>query len=200
MKLLVIDDHPVVLEGVAALLRGSSLAPDVLGARDIAAALALAEAHPDLDAALLDLMMPGLEGVEALRTLAARHPSLPILILSSSEDPADVRRALAHGALGYVPKSATPATLLAALNLVLGGEIYVPPLLARNDRPSAGHDATTLTERQAEVLDCLAADLSNKQIAHRLSLSEKTVKAHVTAILRTLGVANRRDAVRVRAG
>lgn len=200
MKLLVVDDHPVVLEGVAALLRGSALAPEVLVAGDVAAALALADAHGDLDAALLDLMMPGGGGADALRTLAGRHPSLPIVILSSSEDPADVRRALANGALGYVPKSATPATLLAALALVLSGEIYVPPLLARNPETSGARDAV-LTGRQAEVLECLAADLSNKQIAHRLSLSEKTVKAHVTAILRSLGVTSRREAARsVRAG
>ena len=196
-----VDDHAVVLEGLAALLRTSSLAPHVLQASDLKTALQLVDAHCDLDLVLLDLMMPGLDGADALQVLVERRPSAPVVILSSSEEPSDVRRALARGALGYVPKSATPATLLAAIRLVLEGEIYVPPILARASERPASSPVRALTNRQGQVLDCLVADLSNKQIAHRLSLSEKTVKAHVTAILRTLGVTSRRDAVRsARAG
>jgi DNA-binding NarL/FixJ family response regulator len=196
MKILVVDDHAVVRAGIAALLRTSPDMPEVLQAGDAASAFATATAHPDLDAILLDLRLPGESADEVLRRLGEEHPTLPVLILSSSEDPQDVRRALALGALGYVTKSASPATLLAALNLVLSGETYVPPFMARNT-PASGMSPGRLTERQNEVLDLVGADLSNKQIAHRLGLSEKTVKAHVTAILRTLGVTSRAQARRM---
>jgi DNA-binding NarL/FixJ family response regulator len=196
MKVLVVDDHAVVREGIAALLRTSTIVPEVLQAGNAAAAFAIATAHPDLDAILLDLRLPGESADDILRRLGEQHPTLPVLILSSSEDPHDVRRALALGALGYVTKSASPATLLAALNLVLSGETYVPPFMVRSGAPG-GPSASRLTGRQSEVLELVGADLSNKQIAHRLGLSEKTVKAHVTAILRTLGVTSRSQARRM---
>lgn len=200
MQFLIVDDHPVLREGVAAVLRQAAEGAEVLHAESGASALATIAGRPDIDVVFLDLMLPGVGGLDVLDELGSRHPGLPIIMLSSSEEPTDVRRALARGALGYVPKSASSATLLAALRLVLAGEIYVPPfVMQQTGRPDAvptGTVCAELTERQIEVLSLIAADQTNKQIAYQLGVSEKTVKAHVTAIFRAMRVANRAEAVR----
>jgi len=177
VQFLIVDDHPVVREGVAAVLRQSAPGNAVLHATDGPSALATVAQHPGLDVVFLDLMLPPPGGLALLESLGARHPGLPVVMLSSSEDPDDVRRALARGALGYVPKSASSATLLAALRLVLEGEIYVPPFVVQDADRQTGFGADGLTERQIEVLRLLAAETSNKEIAYRLGVSEKTVKA-----------------------
>jgi DNA-binding NarL/FixJ family response regulator len=203
MKLLVIDDHPIVLDGLAALLTGAGKDMVVLTARDAPSGFKLLEAHPDLDIVLLDLRLPGLSGHAAIAEFGRLRPTLPVIVLSSSEDPADVRKAIALGALGYVPKSASRHALMSAIDLVLNGEIYVPPLLVDSvfaDLPreeTAASHAARLTERQVEVLAMLAQGLSNKIIASRLNLSEKTVKIHISAIFRALNVINRTQAASV---
>jgi DNA-binding NarL/FixJ family response regulator len=200
MRFLIVDDHPIMREGVAAVLQQAVEGAEVLHAETGADAFALIAGRPNIDVVFLDLMLPDPGGLAVLEELGGRHPGLPIIMLSSSEEPTDVRRALALGALGYVPKSASSATLLAALRLVLAGEIYVPPFVvhdAREHEPSvAGTAGAALTERQIEVLRLVANDQTNKQIAYQLAVSEKTVKAHVTAIFRALRVANRAEAVR----
>ena len=202
MKLLVIDDHPVFRDGMAALLRQAADDTIVLQAPECASALDIIDAHPDIDAVFVDLMMPGMTGDIAVREFGKRRPELPMIVLSSSENPSDVRRALNAGALGYVPKSANPQTLLSALKLVLGGDIYVPPLLAHTSDTASNHHAEPnssatleqLTDRQHDVLKELCAGLSNKEISSRLGIAEKTVKAHVAAIFKTLNVVNRTQA------
>lgn len=202
MKLLIIDDHAIVREGLAAMLRQASVDTLVLQARDGADGLSMAALYPNLDAVFLDLSMPGMDGMAALREFSKRHPQLPVIVLSSSEDPEDVRRALSLGALGYVPKSDQPQTLLLVLQLVLAGNVYVPPLLLRQTAGRADHSydrrasdsQTSLTQRQTEVLKCMCEGLSNKEIARALALSDKTVKAHITAIFKALGVVNRTQA------
>lgn len=199
MKLLIVDDHAIVREGVAAMLRQAELGTEVLQASDGAEGVRLAAAHADIDAVFLDLRMPGADGMSAVLEFGKCRPELPVIVLSSSEDPEDVRRALALGALGYVPKSALPQTLLSALRMVLGGDVYVPPLVLGAPEPvpsSRGADSrlAALTERQREVLRLLSEGLSNKEIGRTLSLSDKTVKAHITAIFRSLGVVNRTQA------
>jgi DNA-binding NarL/FixJ family response regulator len=201
MKLLIVDDHAILREGLAAMLRQAGPDTEVLQASEGAEGLRLAETHADLDAVFLDLEMPGSGGMSAIPEFGKRRPELPVIVLSSSEDPRDVRRALALGALGYIPKSSPPRTLLSALQLVLSGNIYVPPLMLR---PAAAASSTggadparagaSLTERQLEVLRLLGRGLSNKEIGRDLGLSEKTVKAHVTAIFKTLNVVNRTQA------
>ena len=198
MKLLIVDDHAILREGLVALLRQFEQGTDVLQASDTAEGLRLVEAHPDLDAVFLDLSMPDQGGMEAIPVLAKRRPQLPVIVLSSSEDPGDVRRALKSGAGGYVPKSASPRNILSALRLVLAGEIYVPPLLldVAADGPGQvpGGVGERLTERQTEVLRQLCRGLTNKEISRSLELSEKTTKSHITAIFKALGVVNRTQA------
>lgn len=196
MKILVVDDHAVVREGVAAVLREAIADLVVLHASEAQAGIESASIHePDL--VLLDLRMPGADGMTALELFGQRHPALPVVILSSSEEQADVRAAIGRGALGYIPKSAPPATLVAALRLVMTGEIYVPPFMAVGDGPAGPSRLDELTERQREVLGLIAGGAANKQIAYCLGISEKTVKAHVTAILRALNVSSRAAAAAV---
>jgi len=196
MRLLIVDDHPVMRDGLAALLEHAAPDTVVVHAANAPAAIELASGDPALDCVLLDLSMPGMDGFMALSALRQRCPLLPIIVLSSSEDPADIRRALSLGARGYIPKSAASRTVIAALQLVLSGGTYVP-LLALEPGPAAGAAAGAgrLTLRQIDVLTRLGEGLSNKGIAAEMGLSEKTVKAHVGAIFRTLDVANRTQAV-----
>jgi two-component system, NarL family, nitrate/nitrite response regulator NarL len=201
MKVLIVDDHTVVREALAAMLQQPEAAASVFLAGNLEEGLALAEAHRDLDAIILDLIMPGVSGMDALFEFRKHRPELPVIVLSASEDPRDVRRALTSGALGYVPKSAGKQTLLWALKSVFEGNVYVPPLLINEERVNAGAgdagrrpDAGGLTERQIEVLRLVCRGQSNKEISSALGLSEKTVKAHVTAIFKALGVVNRTQA------
>ncbi|WP_116810605.1 response regulator [Steroidobacter cummioxidans] len=201
MKLLVVDDHPLFRDGLAALLRQANPDTQVFQASDSEAGMEMAQATGDLDAVFVDLMMPGLAGEAAVKEFARRRPELPVIVLSSSENPSDVKRVLNAGALGYIPKSASPQTVLSALQLVLTGNIYVPPLLARavdaaavEQNSAAPVPLPALTERQIEVLKQVRDGHSNKEISNRLGIAEKTVKAHVAAIFKALNVVNRTQA------
>lgn len=202
MKVLIVDDHPVLRDGFSALLQHAGPDNTVLQARDANEGLALAESVTDLDVIILDLEMPGMKGFEALAEFGRRRPDVPVIVLSSSEDPHDVRQSLALGALGYVPKSASQTVLLSAISLVLDGDLYIPPLilvegthLAKGRPPketSESHQG--LTTRQIQILLLLSDGLPNKTIAARLGLSEKTVKVHITGIFKALKVSNRTQA------
>jgi DNA-binding NarL/FixJ family response regulator len=210
LKVLVIDDHPLVQEGVSAALE--SLADDVtvMAARDAEQGLALAAENPDLDLVLLDLALPGMSGFNLIGKLHERLPSLPVVVLSALEEPENVRHAINAGAMGFVPKSAATRVLIEVLQQVLEGNVTVPLALQSSgppvshalpgatDSPSATEpDVALLTLRQLEVLSRVCQGKTNKQIATELGLSEKTVKAHVTAIFKVLGVVNRTQAVLV---
>src|SRR3984885_3582020 len=210
LKVLVIDDHPLVQEGVSAALE--SLADDVtvLAARDAQQGLATAAENPDLDLVLLDLALPGMSGFNLIGKLHERLPSLPVVVLSALEEPENVRHAINAGAMGFVPKSAATRVLIEVLQQVLEGNVTVP-LALQSSRPPVSHalpgasdmpsasepDVALLTLRQLEVLSRVCQGKTNKQIATELGLSEKTVKAHVTAIFKVLGVVNRTQAVLV---
>lgn len=200
MKLLVVDDHPLLREGLAALLRQARPEIQVILAGSGADGLDRAAAEAGIEAILLDIVLPGEDGLAVLRDFGRRFPSLPVLVLSASEDPDLVQRSLEAGALGYIPKSASRQTFLTALQLVLDGEIYVPPLLLASlgdpgrYRDGASGAILRLSARQKEVLRLVADGRSNKEIGNLLGLAEKTVKSHVTAILRTLDVGNRTQA------
>lgn len=199
MKILVVDDHPVMLEGLSALLRQEGPQTIIVQASSATQALAAVESHQDLDIVVLDLMMPGASGLSTISEIGRARPELPVVVLSSSEDPIDVRNALSQGALGYVPKSASRTTLLSAISLVMNGELYIPPLMLNQiatarpvaDRPTP---RALLTPRQIDVLRRIGESLPNKTIAYEMDLSEKTVKAHITAIFKALNVVNRTQA------
>lgn len=198
--LLIADDHPLFREA----LRGAvaRLLPDAVlrEAASVDALYALAEAEPDADLLLLDLNMPGAQGFSALVHLRALHPQLPIVVVSAREEPSVMRRALDHGAVGFIPKSADAGTLGHAIVSVLDGDRWAP--VAAQSAPAAGadeHDAAhrlrDLTPQQFRVLQMLGEGMLNKQIGYELHVSEATVKAHMTAVLRKLGASNRTQAV-----
>lgn len=209
LKVLVIDDHPLVQEGVAAALESLGHDVNVISAADSAQGLTAAAANPDIDLVLLDLALPGMSGLGLINALHERFPSLPVVVLSALEDPETVRQAITAGAMGFVPKSAQTRVLIEVLQQVLEGNVSVPGNVHAAPNASgvgaqgssglqgSEPDVALLTLRQLEVLSRLCQGKTNKQIATELGLSEKTVKAHVTAIFKVLGVVNRTQAVLV---
>jgi two-component system, NarL family, nitrate/nitrite response regulator NarL len=202
VKLLVVDDQTLVRQGIAALLGSGDPEIEILQAADTAEGLRLAAAHADLAAIFLDLAMPGTDGLAAIGDFGRSRPDVPVIVLTASDDPAKARQAFELGALGFVTKSASAQTLLAALHLVLTGEAFVPAFLLRDTpKPVTAlglpGGVGGLTQRQGEVLNCLTLGISNKEVGRRLGMAEKTVKAHVTGVLRSLGAANRADAVKI---
>ncbi len=161
-------------------------------------------ADPDFELVLLDLQMPGRDGWEAFQALRDDHPELPVVIVSSSEEPADVLRALDGGAAGFVPKSSSREVLQAAFDLILAGGVYVPPLVlgaatpagppANEAKARRKERAAGLTPRQLEVLTLMSKGLTNKEIAQVLEIAEGTVKAHIGALFEALDVTNRTEA------
>jgi DNA-binding NarL/FixJ family response regulator len=201
-SLLIADDHPLF----RAALRQAAIACvadcQVSEAADLADALAALTAAPDTDLVLLDLHMPGSQGLSGLAALRGQHPGVAVLVVSAHDEPRTVRRVLDHGAAGFIPKSATPAQIGEAIRTVLDCGSWVPPGLASavgalapdpRDADLAARLAR-LTEQQYRVLALIGEGLLNKQIADRLAIQERTVKAHVTAIFEKLGVRNRTQA------
>ena len=202
MKLLIVDDHPLFRDGLAALLCQASANTVVRQAASAEEALRTVD-EEIFDAMFMDLVMPGMCGEPAIREFARRHPDLPVIVLSSSEAPSDVRRVINAGASGYIPKSATAQTVVSALRLVLSGNIYVPPLLLSATARAIDHDMqdtprslAQLTDRQVDVLRYLRDGLTNKEISANLGIAEKTVKVHIAAIFKTLNVVNRTQAAK----
>jgi DNA-binding NarL/FixJ family response regulator len=172
--------------------------------------LSFCQGDQDFDLILLDLQMPGWPGFGGIQQICEMQAGTPLVIISASESQSDVRSALDAGASGYIPKSSSVKIMLSALNLVFSGGIYVPPAALQGDHhghapaasgttsstaSSGSPGAPSLTQRQRDVLRCLREGKSNKQIAYELGLSEGTVKIHVTAVMRSLGVRNRTQAV-----
>lgn len=208
MIILIGDDHLLFREGLRRLLEQLSVDATFRDASTFDEVLSLAGGDGPFDLILIDLQMPGWPGFAGIDQLRMLVPDTPLVVISASESQSDVRGALEHGAAGYIPKSSSVKIMLSALNLVFSGGVYVPPVALQADGgaevlPAAtlvdgGADRTSgsvLTQRQWDVLNCLRAGKSNKQIAYELGLSEGTVKIHVTAIFKSLGVKNRTQAV-----
>ena len=201
-KLLIADDHPLF----RAALRGAAAdaAPHVVTreAETLTGVLALLEAEDDVDLVLLDLHMPGNHGLAGLAAIRAQFPAVAVVLVSANEDPRVVRRALDHGVAGYIPKSAGLGELRDAIRTVLACEQWLPPALraavaraqsAPEDMDLAARLAS-LTPQQFRVLSLVAEGLLNKQIADRLDVQERTIKAHMSAIFEKLGARNRTHA------
>lgn len=205
MKILIGDDHLLFREGLRRLLEQLHSDATFVEAGTFGEVVEQCRSGGSFDVVLMDLHMPAWPGFDGLREVQSLQPGVPVVVISASESLADIRGALDHGATGYIPKSSSVKVMMGALNLVFSGGIYVPPgalsaateaaprrrSLDIGDR-SSGYG---LTQRQREVLECLRAGKSNKQIAYELGLSEGTVKIHVTAIFKSLGVKNRTQAV-----
>jgi DNA-binding NarL/FixJ family response regulator len=207
LKVLVIDDHPLVRDATAQLVAQLGGKVEVLEAADCMAGLETARVHPDLDLVLLDLNLPGLRGIPALERFRREHPAAPVVIVSMFRDRETITETIRHGAMGFIPKSSPRETIVNALRLVLSGSIYVPPEAgadeARQEEGAAAaardHARTAedlgLTPRQGQVLALVMKGRSNKEICRELGLAERTVKAHVTAVLNALKVTSRTQAV-----
>lgn len=208
MRILLVDDHTLFREALLHVLRQFDSTAVVIESSNAREAIRLAAHYHDLDLILLDLSLPGLNGLSALPELHELRPTAPLVILSASEDSADIQQALNAGAMGYIPKSSSSHEMITALRLVLAGEIYVPPamLAALEALETASSPVATatsleekgidgLTPRQVEVLRLMAQGLSNKGICKRLNVAEGTVKLHVTAVMRALNTCNRTQAV-----
>ncbi len=196
MHILIADDHHLVLDALQMKLGG--LAAQVSFTRINSADRLAAVDGSTLDLAIVDLLMPGANAGGHILDLQQRHPELPLVVLSACEECEVVHRLLDAGVRGFISKSDSSEIMLAALQLVLQGGVYVPPLLLRPKNettqvhlPGNG----TLTARQLEVLDLLGTGSSNKLIARQLGISEGTVKIHLAAIFRVLGARNRAEAV-----
>lgn len=222
MKVLLIDDHPLILAALQSVIQGLGNDVTVVGTDSARAARAALAEDAAFDLALLDLSLGDADGFDLLIELRARHPALPVVVVSASDRAADVIRAIDLGAMGFVPKRASNETLFEALHMVMSGGIYVPPMTLGSEprsplpegdtipsvlrvqgdhAPDSGFQtapslaALGLTPRQTEVLGLLLKGLPNKLIARELKLSVETVKDHVAAVLRTLGVSTRTQAV-----
>jgi DNA-binding NarL/FixJ family response regulator len=197
VKILVVDDHALVREGLRQVLKGLEENLEVLQAGNCEQAFALAQRHGDLDLVLLDYHLPDMNGLDALAIFGKHHPELPIVLLSGSANTLIMRQVLQAGAAGFVTKSCVSDELLRAVRSVLDGDIYLPQELTNAPAQSLQDPSgrPMLTQRQDLVLRCLLDGLANREIAENLHVSEETVKTHVAAILRHFDVQNRTQAV-----
>lgn len=186
-RILLIDDHPLYRHGFIAALAARLPGYTLVGAATAEEGWAELDRQPDTELVIIDFRLPGADGLAALVEFGARHPQVP-RVLISGEDSADLaQRALAAGASGFIPKSLDIDAVEAGIRLVLAGECFVPPA------PSGGSGALTL--RQLEVLRLLGGGYSNRDIATALHITERTAKAHLSAIFHVLGVGTRTQAV-----
>jgi len=229
MKVLLVDDHPLVLSALQAVIQSIGSDTTVVGVDSAAGARATLAADSDFDLVLLDLALGDADGFDVLVEFRAAYPAVPVVVVSASDRASDVIRAIDSGAMGFVPKKSSHGELHAALEMVMTGSMYVPPSMLGlefgRSGGAVGGDTVPgvmrtsgeavlgpaaqpephqkmpsmkdigLTPRQAEVLSLLLQGLPNKLIARQLNLSVETVKDHVAAVLRALGVSSRTQAV-----
>jgi DNA-binding NarL/FixJ family response regulator len=222
MKVLLIDDQPLILQALQSVIEGLGSDTTVVGAGSARAARDTLKADSDFDLVLLDLQLGDADGFDVLVEFRAKYPALPVVVVSASDRTSDVIRAIDSGAMGFVPKRASNDTLFEALHMVMSGGIYVPPMTMGSEAPSSKPEGDTvpsvlrvvreqaedsgfqqqsplatlgLTPRQTDVLALLLKGHPNKLIARELHVSVETVKDHVAAVLRTLNVSSRTQAV-----
>lgn len=199
-QIVIIDDHPLFRDAMKGALASVLVNATVREASSLDDGIKILDDDRDCDLVLLDLKMPGVQGLSGLAFLRAQFPSVPVAIVSGQEEPAVIRRALALGASGFIPKSTPAEEMRKAVSSILEGEVWAPPVakqLTDDEREvdDLSKRLATLTPQQVRVLMMLRAGLLNKQIAYELDVSEATVKAHVSAILLKLNVDSRTQAV-----
>ena len=206
-KILIADDHPLFREAISNVIHTSFPDCELLETQTLESALETTLENDDLDLILLDLNMPGMNGLNGLITLRNESPTIPVVIVSAEEDKQIVLQAITYGAVGFITKSSSREQMTDALKQILAGNVYLPSDIIRSNSPETRrpprHDdnriapeaLSSLTRRQLLVLERMSTGESNKQIAYNLNIAETTVKAHVSAILRKLNVHNRIQAV-----
>jgi DNA-binding NarL/FixJ family response regulator len=198
---IVADDHPLFRTAIKEALEAEQGETRFLEASSFESLQALVDENREVDLVLLDLHMPGVSGFAGLVYLCKRYPSVPVVLISANEDPVVIRRALDHGAAGFIPKSSSIQTITEAIQSILMGEIWSPESEQANlpgsnvSEVEMAERLAQLTPQQFKVLMMMSQGLLNKQIAYDLGVSEATIKAHVTAIMNKLGVNNRTQAV-----
>lgn len=197
MQILLVDDHSLIRSGLKEVLNAYFDDLSFIEAASAEAslrALRLNQSTPT-DIAIVDLYIPGEGDFSVVKSLCDEFPDLPVIVLSASEDPAQIRKCIDLGASGYVPKSTTQDCLLTAVELVMNGGIYLPDINLKAQEQQLSEQALrikdSLTKRQLEILQQVAMGHSNKQIASNFELSENTIKAHVSAILKAMALENR---------
>lgn len=208
LQVLLADDHALFRDGMRYVLQQLSDQVDIICAGSFDEAIQLADSNPTLDLALLDLHMPGSEGVTAIRIFHNRFPAIPLVVVSGTDQRSEIEWAMEYGAMGFISKMSSGKAMVSALREVLEGGIFFPPELMnqapaskvqpRVEERNTQHNGNKfgLTKRQLEALQYLAEGLSNKEIALKMNLAEGTIKVHVAATYQALQVNSRMDAVR----
>jgi len=196
MQILIADDHALFRGGMQRLLidalDSSEQALQVLQAEDLDSAIAIVEETPEIDLILMDLNMPGMDGMEGIKKICTCAPATPVAILSSCEEAAVVQSAIAAGAAGFIPKSTSCEIMRHAVLLMMDGGIYLPPNLLMQ---TSGATGCELSEHQKHILTLLAQGHANKSIAFELNIAEGTVKQHIHAIYKKLAITSRTQAL-----
>lgn len=199
-RILIVDDHPLFREALKQALSGGVANASVTLAGSLDAATQILDKDDEFDLTLLDLRMPGVQGLSGLIYLRAQYPNVPVVLITAADDQGLVQKALNLNASGFIPKTSGIDTIIAAVNAVLKGDVWVPDgyqqgSAADKEAEEIARRVATLTAQQIRVLMMLKEGLLNKQIAYELNVSEATIKAHVSAILQKLNVSSRTQAV-----
>ncbi|MFA5825860.1 MAG: response regulator transcription factor [Gallionellaceae bacterium] len=207
IKVLMVDDHALFRDGMRYVLQQLADEVEVIDSGNFVDGMKQAANNPDLDLALLDLHMPGSEGVKSIQEFHKSNPSIPLVVVSGSDQREDIEKVMEYGAMGFISKMSSSKMMLSALRMVLDGGVYLPPQLLQQamagmdqgggngDKRTARQNKSGLTTRQMQTLQLLAEGLSNKEISERMNLAEGTVKIHTAAVYQALRVNSRLEAV-----
>lgn len=208
IKVLMVDDHALFRDGMRYVLQQLADEVEVIDSGNFVDGMKQAANNPDLDLALLDLHMPGSDGAKSILDFHTANPSIPLVVVSGSDQREDIEKVMEYGAMGFISKMSSSKMMLSALRMVLDGGVYLPPQLLQqamagidqggngnSDKRTARQNKSGLTTRQMQTLQLLAEGLSNKEISERMNLAEGTVKIHTAAVYQALRVSSRLEAV-----
>jgi DNA-binding NarL/FixJ family response regulator len=205
IKVLMVDDHALFRDGMRYVLQQLADEVEVIDSGNFVDGMKQAANNPDIDLALLDLNMPGSEGVKSILTFHESNPGIPLVVVSGSDQREDIEKVMEYGAMGFISKLSSSKIMLSALRMVMDGGVYLPPQLLQQamvgldqgavDKRTVRSNKNWLTTRQMQTLLLLAEGLSNKEISEKLNLAEGTVKIHTAAVYQALRVNSRLEAV-----
>ncbi|TAJ77954.1 MAG: response regulator transcription factor [Gallionellaceae bacterium] len=206
IKVLMVDDHALFRDGMRYVLQQLADEVEVIDSGNFVDGMKQAAGNPDLDLALLDLNMPGSDGVKSIQAFHEKNPCIPLVVVSGSDQRDDIEKVMECGAMGFISKMSSSKMMLSALRMVLDGGVYLPPQLLQQamvgldqggvtDKRTDRQNKNGLTVRQMQTLQLLAEGLSNKEISQRMNLAEGTVKIHTAAVYQALRVSSRLEAV-----